>query len=146
MDGESSAPLPQQSGFKKMEPTPYDLTTKDEQHLREVGVQLAKNKATAAIEQAVRDSETIARSQVLSDATTTALQADPGNLSLLAAFLKRFGPSNVKPPRPELGPHGVKAEEYIRYLAMYEPAEFKQTYKNSNAPLVVQLRRTINNA
>lgn len=97
--------------------------------------------ANDAIRQACADAAAIEERRIKESAEGKALLEDLGNVSLRQKFLEKFGPSNVRPPRPKPGPRGDKTPEVLLWDATYTPREFIERYERSEAPNIVRLRK-----
>lgn len=123
--------------------TVFSLSENDLRQIHAIELEKAKQISRDAINQAIKDACAIATAKVTNDPVTQALNADLGDKGKRQAFLQKFGPSNMKPPRPIPGPMGFKDETLMRWIAAYEPEEFKATYGHSRSTLAVELMRTI---
>lgn len=136
-------PIPEPVAPAKAEKTVFDVSDQDLKHFQSHKLAEEKKKSLDAIEQAVTDSIKIAEDKIRRDPVVAALAADPGDIGKRMEFLRKYGPSNVKPPKPAPTPFGLKDPELMEWVAKYEPDDFIGTYGHMKAPLVQRLLASI---
>lgn len=124
----------------------YDVDDLDVKHFKSHKLAEEKQKSLDAIEQAVRDACKIAENKIRKDPVVVALAEDPGDVGKRQEFLRKFGPSNVVPPKPEPTPYGIKDPALMEWTARYHPDEFVKTYGAGKSEIVTRLMRQIRNA
>ncbi len=121
----------------------YDVDELDVKHFKANKLAEEKQKSLDAIEQAIRDACKITEDKIRKDEVVVELTNDPGDVEKRLAFLRKYGPSNVKPPKPEPTPMGIKDIKLMEWTAKYEPDVFLKTYGHSNSPVAKRLRESI---
>lgn len=124
-------------------PSVHDVNKLDLKHFQEHELAAEKAKSLAAIEQAVKDACTITEAGIRKDPVVVALAEDPGDVGKRMAFLRKFGPSNVIPPKPPETPYGIKDPALMEWMANYKPDEFIKTYGHSRSEVAQRLLRKI---
>ncbi len=141
---EEAQTIPAEAPAQTQAKSVFSPSDNDLAQIHAIALEKEKQLSRDAISQAIKDACAIATAKVNDDPVTMALSDDLGNKDKRQKFLNRFGPSNVKPPKPKPGPMGFKDEAVMRWVAAYEPDEFKATYGHSNSTLVRELLKTIN--
>lgn len=121
----------------------YSVDDLDVKHFKEHKLKEEKQKSLDAIEQAIRDACKITEDKIRRDSVVVALSEDPGDVEKRLAFLRKYGPSNVKPPRPEPTHYGVKDIALMEWMAKYEPEEFIRIHGNGRSEVALRLLKSI---
>lgn len=110
------------------QPSPFQMSDDEVATLSAAQNNASIRRSLDGVEQAVRDAQASAEAKIREAPETKALVADPGNLSKWDAFVKAFGPSNNKPPRPKENPLGPLDPALWEWMVQYEPQEFINSY------------------
>lgn len=128
-----------------MSKSPFDIHELDVEQMVKGQHETNKKRSLDAIEQAVKDAQALAEEKVRTSPETRALAANPGDLKLRDAFLKRFGPTAVKPPRPKYAKSdprskmGYLDEGIIRWEFTYNRENAVKIYANRHDELIESL-------
>lgn len=135
--------LAAQQENKLPEKSIYAVDELDVKHFKEHKLKEEKQRSLDAIEQSIRDACKITEDKIRKDPTVVALTEDPGDVEKRLAFLRKFGPSNVKPPRPAPTEYGIKDIPLMEWMAKYEPAEFLKYHADGRSEVAKRLLKSI---
>jgi len=138
-DTPENPPVPVKGKREKAAASVFGVDEKALKHFAAHEHAQEKQKSLDAIQQAVTDAQRIAEDRIKRDPVTVALLEDPGDGRKRLAFLEKFGPSNVIPPKPPATPFGRKDPALMQWMATYHPDEFVAEYGSGQSPLLKSL-------